>query len=323
MTSVTRRFPVALSRGTLIYAAAIVFGAGIVLFGINWVFGAAVVHACYLTIMLLQSPARALQGRVRVFAAGWAVLVAIAGFLIGSLGLWPTLIGLAVVALGQGFFRLGEIASMTRSPANFVIFAGLAATGAGLWHVVLGSVLGALFVLFLARFLPRKDQDPDSFSSARDRLMYGIMLAAGSVVIVLLAHWLNFPYANWALLSFCLVLSVGSGNRRAKAGKRMAGTIIGAAIAALAALLPDPLPLVVVGLAAFLCVAYLREGNYILFVSFLTPAILLTIPSELTALELGIDRVEAVVVAVIIALMCSFAAGVFSRSRQTGNTPAD
>lgn len=63
--------------------------------------------------------------------------------------------------------------------------------------------------------------------------------------------------------------------------------------------------------------AYLKVGNYTLFVSFLTPAILLTLPTQSPLLETGIDRVEAVVGAIIIALMVSVAAGALSRQRSS------
>lgn len=143
------------------------------------------------------------------------------------------------------------------------------------------------------------------------------MLAVGAAIIVLIAHWLDFPFANWALLSFCLIMAVGADHRRRRAGERMLGTVIGVVLATLVALLPDPLPLIVVGLSAFLCVAYLHVGNYTLFVSLLTPAILLTMPTQLPLLETGIERVEAVVGAIIIALMVSVAAGVLSRQRSS------
>lgn len=317
MAIVTRGFPLALSRSTLLYAAAVVAVGALVLFGTSWAFGAAVAHAFYVTLMLLQSPARALRGNTRILAAGWAVVVSVTGFLIAPYGLWPMLIGLTAVALVQGFFRFGEIVSMTRAPANFVVFAGLSGTGMGVADVVLGSVLGALFILVLARFLFSGEKPPPPSSSAWDRLRYGSMLAVGSVIIVLIAHWLDFPFANWALLSFCLLLAVGADHRRRRAGERMLGTVIGVVIATVAALLPDPLPLIVVGLSAFLCVAYLRIGNYTLFVSFLTPAILLTMPTQLPLLETGIERVEAVVGAIVIALMVSVAAGVLSRQRSS------
>ena len=149
-----------LPRRTMAYAAVLVTAAAVVLGASRVLIGAEAAHAGYLAVMFLLSPARALDARVRYAAAGWAVVVAMAGYAIGSLGIVPLLIGLVVVCLVQSLFRAGEVASMTRSPVNFVAFAAVAQTGAPWWHVLLGSLVGAGFMLALARVLPDKERSP-------------------------------------------------------------------------------------------------------------------------------------------------------------------
>jgi hypothetical protein len=98
---------------------------------------------------------------------------------------------------------------------------------------------------------------------------------------------------------------------------------MGAVCATRAALPPALFSLVAAGLSMVLCVAYLRTGNSTRSVSFLTPAILLTIPSKLLALMIGIDRVEALVGAIVIALMYSVAGCIFTWARPIERVPTD
>ncbi|MFF8187991.1 FUSC family protein [Microbacterium sp. NPDC016588] len=297
-----------LPRRTMAYAAVLVTAAAVVLGASRVLIGAEAAHAGYLAVMFLLSPARALDARVRYAAAGWAVVVAMAGYAIGSLGIVPLLIGLVVVCLVQSLFRAGEVASMTRSPVNFVAFAAVAQTGAPWWHVLLGSLVGAGFMLALARVLPDKERSPLPPVPPLRRLRYGILVAVGSIVIVLGARWLDFPYVGWTLLSFCMILAVGFDDRRSRARDRVLGTIAGAVAATLLSLAPAPVPLICAIVSTLLCVAYLRAGNYMMFVAFLTPAILLSSSSDAGAFSLGIGRVEAVIASAIVALACTAAA---------------
>ena len=84
--------------------------------------------------------------------------------------------------------------------------------------------------------------------------------------------------------------------------ERVVGTVIGAIAATVIALTPAPIPIVVAVVATILCVAYLRQGNYTLFVAFLTPAVLLTTSADASAVALGVGRVEAVLVTGMLAL---------------------
>lgn len=153
MSTGAPRFTFALSASAITYSLTLV-GAVVLILGAAWMLiGPATAHAGYLAIMFLLSPARAPGLRMRAAVAGWAVLVATLGFMVGPLGLWPTLIVLVVICVIQGLFTVGEVASLTRSPVNFIAFAGLSHAEAELWQVILGSVIGAVFVVALVAFL--------------------------------------------------------------------------------------------------------------------------------------------------------------------------
>lgn len=309
-----RTFSFSLSRAALLSAVALVAAAAVVLGLSWWLIGPNTAQAAYLAIMFLLSPAKALPIRLRLLAAAWAVAVAISGYLVGPLGLGPVLLGLVVVSFMQALFRLGPVASVNRSPVNFVVFASLGAvassTSAGLGLVALGSVIGAGFVLALSTLLPAHTTTAPSPapSPLRDRMEYGVLLGLGSALIVVVSSWLGFPFAEWTLISFCMILSVGIDGRLTRARDRVLGTVAGALLGTLVSLLPTPIPLIAGVLATVLCVAYLNLGNYTLFIAFLTPAILLTTSSEQSAVALGWGRITAVLLASVLALGLSFAA---------------
>ncbi len=230
-----------------------------------------------------------------------AVGVAMAGYLIGPLGMPAVVAGLVVVGIVQARFRLGDVSGMSRAPVNFMAFAALSETGAALWQVLLGSVIGAAFILLLARVLPQRAHEPEP-STRRARVEYGITLIVGAIALVVGAELLDFPYVTWALLSFCMVLSVGANRRARRTLERIVGTLIGAVAATLVALAPAPVPIIAAVIATVLCVAYLRQGNYTLFVAFLTPSVLLTAGADASAVALGVGRIEAVMAAGLLAL---------------------
>lgn len=294
-----------LTRGAVMSALLIVTVVAVVL-GASWLLiGPFTAQAGYLAVMFLLSPARSPKPVMRLAVAGWAVLVAMLGFLVGPFGLVPTLIGLVLICVGQGMFKVGEVATLTRSPVNFIAFAGLSQTDAQLWQVLLGSLLGASLVLLMAAVLPAAQATVPLPAPVRDRFDYGLLVAAGCVLIVVVGEVIDFPFVGWVLLSFCMTLAVGVDNRRSRARDRVLGTIAGAILATVLTLLPEPFPLMAAVLSMLLCVAYLRVGNYPLFVMFLTPAVLLTVGSTYSAISLGFLRIEAVVAAGTLAMVCS------------------
>lgn len=302
-----------LTKGAILYAVALVAAAAVIL-GSSWLLiGPITAQAGYLAMMFLLSPSRALPLRLRLLAAAWAVGVAIAGYLVGPFGLVAIVVGVIAVSFVQALFRISATASVNRAPVNFVAFASLgAATGPELWMVALGSVIGAAFVIGISLALPSKKKtesetvaDAIPMTSFGERFQYGLILALGAVIILLGAEMVGFPYAEWALLSYCMILSVGQGSRLARARDRVLGTVLGAIAGTLLSFLPEPLPIVFSVLTAIICVAYLRMGNYTLFVTFLTPTILLTTTSDQPTLALGEGRIAAVLTSALLALALS------------------
>jgi len=265
-------------------------------------------QAAYVAILFLLSPSRSHHPRIRLTAAAVAVAVAIAGYLVGPLGVPAVVAGLIVVGVVQAQFRLADVSGLSRAPVNFMAFAALSGTGAALWQVVLGTVIGAAFILVLASVLPQSAHEPEP-STRLARIEYGVTLTVGVVVIVVGAELLRFPYVTWALLSYCMVLSVGADQRAGRVVERVIGTVLGALGATAVAFAPEPIPIIVAVVATVLCVAYLRDGNYLMFVAFLTPAVLLTTGAGAGAVALGVGRVEAVLAAGLLALCLTWAVG--------------
>lgn len=302
------RFDLRLSRSAVTAALVLVIAVGAVLTPVALLIGPNTAQSAFVTIMLLLSPLRAAHSSTRFAAAGLAVVVALTGFLLGPLGAVALFPALIAVSLAQAFFRIGDVATMTRAPVNLLAFAGLATTGAELWQVVLGTVIGAAFTLLLARLLPPSERPPTT-GSVRDRLIDGAILAVGAVLIVGLGELLDFPFTGWALLSFAMIVTVGGDRRTARSLDRVAGTIVGALAATLVSFAPAPWPLAAAVLCGLLSVAYLRQGSYAVFVTFLTPAVLLTSTTDLAPLQLGIGRIEAVLAAAVIAMLLTTAVG--------------
>lgn len=320
MATYAPRFDLRLGRPAIVAALVLVAAIGAVLAPVALLVGPNTAQSAFVTILLLLSPLRAAQQSSRFAAASLAVAVALIGFLIGPLGPVAIFPALIAVSLAQAFFRLGEFATMTRAPVNLLAFAALASTGAELWQVVLGTLIGAAFSLGLARLLPPSDLPPTT-GNVRERLVDGLVLAIGVMTIVALGELLDFPFTGWALLSFAMIVTVGGDRRTARSVDRVAGTIVGALIATAVSFAPAPWPLIVAALCGLLSVAYLRQGSYAVFVTFLTPAVLLTSSNEFDALQLGVGRVEAVLAAAVIAIILTTAVGAVRR-RRDARTPS-
>ncbi|MFA4897785.1 FUSC family protein [Microbacterium sp.] len=290
-----------LFAGLLVAVAAAVLGASQLLIGPNTALSG------YLTILFLLSVVRAASWRTRILSVAWSLSVALLGFVIGGAGLWVTLVALVVVCLLQAFVGLGEAALLTRSPVNLLAFASLNQSGAEVWHVLLGSAIGAGVILTFSAIAKSRSDKSRTSMTMRQRVSYAVATSAGALLIVVVARLTDFPYVGWVLLSFCIVVSVGADQRVTRGYLRIVGSVVGALIAVLLSMLPSPIPTVAAVVCVVLCVAYVNAGNYALFVLFLTPAVLLTTSSEHSSLMLGILRLEAVLFATAVAIVCSLA----------------
>lgn len=296
------------ARTIALSAAAV--GAGAAIIGLCAVLlGGSVAWAAYLGVLFLIGPARKLPFGQQALAAGWATLVAGAGTLLAGAGTWPTLLALVLVCLGQGAFALGEIATLTRSPASLIIFSGFGgpegAAAMELWSAVGGVCIGAAVVLVLSRFASVGAPLPPQ-RSLWERLRYGAVLALGCVITVAVAEVLALPKLHWALLALCLVLGTQPGGSGARAAQRVLGTVAGVVLAVLAAqLLSPPLIAGLVLACAILCVAYLSRGELTLYLACVTPAILLlgSFGSAQSSIAAGADRILATLLGVGIALL--------------------
>jgi hypothetical protein len=302
------RLTLALSAKDLALAVAVVAVAAVVLGGSQLFIGPHTALSGYLTILFLLSITRIRRWRARLITVAWAMAVAVLGFLLGGIGLWVTLIAVVVVSMVQAFATVGESAMLTRSPANLLAFAALGQEGAEIWQVLLGSTIGAGVILAFAAVSRSLAREVGEAMDLTHRLAYGVATSVGAFVIVLGAELTGFPYVNWMLLSLTIVLSVGADQRAARSLSRVVGSLLGVFVGVLLALLPEPWPLAAAIVCVVLCVAYVNAGNHAMFVLLLTPAILLTTTSESSSIVLGALRVEAVLIATGIAMICSLAA---------------
>ena len=291
-----------LTPKAILFALLLVAVAALVLGLSNTLIGPNTATAGYLTILFLLSIVRGQSWRARTIAVSWSLAVALLGFAAGSMGMLAIMVALVVVSMVQGFTMLGETAMLTRSPVNLLAFASLAQAGAEVWQVVLGSCIGAGVVLAFAALARQRATDHQSSVPTRERLAYGFATAIGSLAIVLGAKAIGFPYVGWALLSYCILLSVSADQRKNRGYLRILGSVGGAMLAVGLAWFPAPVPLIAALLCLVLCVAYINSGNYALFILFLTPAILLTTASEESLFRLGIYRLEATLAATALAL---------------------
>lgn len=321
--AVRDRLNLALSPRQILFAVLLVAIAAVLLGGSQLLIGPNTATAGYLTMLFLLSVVRAHSWRARLFSAGWSLAVALLGYAVGGMSVWAALAALVVVSLVQGFVTVGEASMLTRSPVNLLAFASLSESGAEVWQALLGFVIGAGVILAFAAHTKVRTTELVTSTSLGERLGYGVGTAAGSLLIVVGADLLGFPYVGWALLSFAIILSFDTGARRSRAYLRMAGSAIGAVLSVLIAALPEPIPVVMAVICLVLCVAYVNSGNYAMFVLFLTPAVLLTTASEDPLWLIGVYRLEAVLFATGIALLCSVGVQLVLHAIQRSAAPAE
>lgn len=301
----------------ILSSAGIVVAAAVVLLGIRAAFGMPTALSSYFCVLLLLAPAMRLPLRWLFAAAGWALIVAVVGYVIGEHrdgtgGLALLVVALVVVCLAQSVLRFGQVATISRSPVNLILFAAMPSTGAQAWQVVLGATIGAVLAVIGAIVLAasRSGSDADADLSeavpaekVSDQLRSGLYLAVGCLIIFLVAELSPFelPRAQWSLLAFCMILAVDAPMRSSRMRERIIGTIAGALAASALSALPSPIPLILAAICVVLCLAYIRAHDYTMYVIFLTPAVLLTSSGKSTW-SLALEHVEAVLAAIVMAL---------------------
>lgn len=295
-----------LDRKQIALALGLVMVAVIVLGGTSLLLGSQTAIAGYLTILFLLTIVRVQSWRAKIYSSVWSLAVAMLGYVVGGFGISATLLALLLVSLIQGFVTVGEAELLTRSPMNLIAFASLSQNGGELWHVLVGSAVGIGVILAFSVVSKPTKRERTVAATGRVRLGYGLATAIGSISIVVVSELIGFPYANWALLSYCVMLAVGVEGSHHRALMRILGSILGAILAVLISWMPEPLPIAAAVVCMVLCVAYITAGHYAAFVMFLTPAVLLTTASDHTALQLGYYRLEAVAVATVFALLCNW-----------------
>ncbi|ALU73681.1 hypothetical protein H351_30230 (plasmid) [Rhodococcus erythropolis R138] len=297
------------SRKSVMTAAGLVLTAVIVIGSIAFVGGPHFANAAYLGMMFLVPAIRRLSRRQQLLAALWASAVSFLGVQMAGSDRWLILVVLIGVCLVQGAFASGSVAAISGSPVNFVVFSGFE-PGSSPWQAAAGTLLGSLLVVaaaYIARLPPTRHALP-----ARQAFEYGVLLALGCVVIVGVMDLLDLPRVTWALLAFCLIFVPDPHEHPGQISERILGTAIGAvAVTALASFLPTPLVVVLLLVCAILTLAYLEDDKRLLYISLLTPTVILmaSLSGSSRVVDLGAQRVVAVLVAGAVAVVLYFVLG--------------
>ena len=295
------------SRTAMMTAAGLVLTAVIVIGTIALIGGPDFANAAYLGMMFLVSAIRRLPRRQQLLAAVWAAGVSFLGVQMAGSDRWSILLVLIAVCIGQGVFASGSVAAISGSPVNFVVFSGFE-PGSSPWHAAVGTLLGALLIIaaaYIARLTPTRHPLP-----ARQAFEYGVVLGFGCVLIVGVMDLFGLPRVTWALLAFCLIFVPDPYEHPGQIGERILGTALGAvAVTALASFLPTPLVVVLLLVCAILALAYLEEDKRLLYISLLTPTVILmaSLTESARVVDLGVQRVIAVLIAGAVAGALHFA----------------
>ncbi|MFI6863021.1 FUSC family protein [Streptomyces sp. NPDC050421] len=118
---------------------------------------------------------------------------------------------------------------------------------------------------------------PSRPTPSRAAVTHAFALAAGCVALVLLQDSVGLPHGGWAVLTFCLVFVPASHETARRVRQRVAGTLVGAVLAAAVAVEAPPVVcLVLAAGCAVMAVAYaLTPEADLQYVIFLTPTVIL------------------------------------------------
>ncbi|HEX6886950.1 MAG TPA: FUSC family protein [Candidatus Nanopelagicales bacterium] len=170
---------------------------------------------------------------------------------------------------------------------------------AGLWGVI-GGLVG-LAIALLMRFGQRPPQPVDRALAWR----HAIVLAVAAGLSIVAAELLDLDHGYWVTVTLLVVLRPVPGERRDYVRQRLAGTLLGAAVALVVVwLLPANLLLPAAFVFLVVLASYAMSGNYFMQTLFLTPMLLIFLSADGSGevtVDLTVTRVAFTVVGVILA----------------------
>lgn len=263
-------------------------------------------------LMLLVTPVAIVSGSVPIAGACVMALLCMAS---GITALWGLESALVMIPLVMAYFVIQPM-SLTGAPADrlaqeYLVPAMLLVAGGCLWLVV------AVPVLARHRQLPTLQP-----AARRDAVVYTVAITIlCSLSTFAVTTWAPGTRGAWLVLTILVVAKLGGRTTVRRSVHRVAGTIIGALLAAgVAEMVPSvggEIGLALVFLAAAMTA---RSGpRYWLYVTFLTPAVvLLSSPGQV--LLTGEQRVVYTVIgAGLVLLVVAMVVGYAHLRRRTGS----
>ena len=260
-------------------------------------------------LLLLAAPVAVVAGQVP--AAG-AALMALLCLGAGMTALWGLHSSFTMIPLVLAYPMihppsLGEIAISRDSSAYVVTLSLLMFTGA-LWMAVIIPVLAK------HRTLPELQP-----ASRSDTLAYTVTITVLCGVNTFAVLTVNpSSQGAWLILTLIAVTQFGPLKSVRKTAYRVVGTIVGTAIAAgVAVAVQEPGPQELIALICLICAVYYRSIHYWVYVSFLTPTVvLLSADGNVTATSES--RVIYTLIGASQVLLASAIVLVYQHRRSTG-----
>lgn len=286
----------------IVLSALLVLAAAVPVGGALLIAGPVAAMGVYLGVVVATTVVPSLPRAQQWIAAGWLVVVASSGALIGPRP-GPLVAAVALCALAQVFFLRMDVKALAVSPAILVFYAYSVPASATV-TVAVATLIGAAYLIG-AGALARMPSAPHPLSWPR-ALTHATLLAVGCTALVLLGPNLGGAHAHWGPLAFCLAFTPGAGSVRTALRYALA-TGIGAAAAVVVCLLaPSWLVLVAVAAGAVLVVAGTLAKRSMLSVAGIAGTVILIgslapgVPTR--AFGLGVERIGTALLAVAIGL---------------------
>lgn len=187
----------------------------------------------------------------------------------------PWLSGLAVgvTVLATAPATAHSAGMLMLAPLMTLVFA-VTDRGFAWWQAAVWGIVGGLVGLATAALLRygRRPPAPVPWAIA---WRHAVVLALAASASITLAGLLGLPHGYWVTVTLLVALRPIPEERDAYVGPRIAGTLLGAAVA-IAVVLLVPSSLLLAAAFAFLVAlaAYAMSGNYFMQTLFLTPALL-------------------------------------------------